>query len=1099
MWMMAQKGRLSLPITNETKQFQPNTVLFKIKPQYRNLFAKIKNSPLQSISSKEVSILSLEKVFPSAPAPDQALSKTGDSLVDLSLIYRIKYSGTLSVEKVIEKISALPFFEYAEPEFIDHSELFYLPNDSMAQPNVGQYYLYRHKFPEAWDITKGDTNVVIGILDTGTELTHPDLAGNIKINYADPINGLDDDNDGYIDNYHGWDVGDNDNDPNIGSNTHGIGVQGAASAVTDNTIGMAGPGFKCKILPVKIMNVGGALSGGYNGIIYAADHGAKVINLSWGGMGAFSQTSQNVINYAVLNKDVVVVGSAGNTEIEGDFYPASYTNVLSVSGLDTQYVAARNQVIEKRTSNGSNVGVTYSFNVDISAHVGGGSTLAGANYGPFGGTSFSSPVVAGAAALVRSHYPTMKAIQVMELLRVSGSCLDSFPETWQNSKYKMGRMLDVEKALLNIYSPSVRLKKVNASSKFGSSIFSGDTVTIRLDLQNLLSKANNLEVRMIALQGATLLDSLSSVGFIDSLQTLTNVADEFKIKINNSYNGDYLDLVFFFRDPSKNYYDFQGFKLPINPNYVDLDTNNIATTIFGTGRIGYENELSSPIGKGFVHKSGSSLLYSGGLMIGLSNTKVSDCVRGGSFLGNMDFKKENGMRYLYSTNKDIEAVATFNDSLASSIIGVHVEMKAYANKRPGQQDFVVVEYKVTNRNASTTFDSLFVGIFADWDINDYSKNRGDWDEETKTLYTYDLAGPGKSGGITLLSGQAPSCFSLDNSIASTGGNINPNDDFTTLEKYTTLANGILRPKAGYSGLGTDVSQVIGAKILNLGPGQSATVAYALVAGDEIDLMLEEADLARQYFKSIKTGATPVVSNENICPSDTLDITITPSNGTLFAYYDNDEFTTPIATGSSLTLSQVHSPDTVYVVNIDSLFASAVAMFRVIEDPLKANFQIFPADTLRLDFGQLVYANNLSASFTSVEWKDGQGNTFTSANPVFQYTLPGDYTITLTANSAGGCVDSVQKHIYVKAMTSQVVSPELEAVKLYPNPVLHDNALTLETSVPIQVTILNSLGVELVQNEFTGTTTISSALWPAGYYAAKLEYQGRVKWIPLLKQ
>ena len=133
----------------------------------------------------------------------------------------------------------------------------YQPNDPSAD-SVTQYHLKNIQAYLGWAISKGDTNTVIGIVDTGTDWDHPDLQDNIKHNYADTIDGVDNDNDGYIDNYRGWDLGENDNDPSSSVSSfgvhHGTGVSGIAAATTDNSKGVAGVGFKCKFLPVKIFN-----------------------------------------------------------------------------------------------------------------------------------------------------------------------------------------------------------------------------------------------------------------------------------------------------------------------------------------------------------------------------------------------------------------------------------------------------------------------------------------------------------------------------------------------------------------------------------------------------------------------------------------------------------------------------------------------------------------------------------------------------------------------------------------------------------------------------------------------------------------------------
>ncbi|GAI36367.1 unnamed protein product, partial [marine sediment metagenome] len=125
-------------------------------------------------------------------------------------------------------------------------ELLYTPDDPL---NIYQYYLDTIKAYDAWEICKGDSNIVIGITDTGVDIDHEDLQGNIYYNYNDPINGIDDDNDGFIDNFRGWDLGENDNNPQWEINDHGVVVTGIAGARTDNGIGISGVGFKSRFLP----------------------------------------------------------------------------------------------------------------------------------------------------------------------------------------------------------------------------------------------------------------------------------------------------------------------------------------------------------------------------------------------------------------------------------------------------------------------------------------------------------------------------------------------------------------------------------------------------------------------------------------------------------------------------------------------------------------------------------------------------------------------------------------------------------------------------------------------------------------------------------
>ncbi|MEJ7663893.1 MAG: S8 family serine peptidase [Hymenobacter sp.] len=173
--------------------------------------------------------------------------------------------------------------------------------------------------------------------DTGIRFTHEDLRRQVKYNYADPINGIDDDGDGYIDNLYGWDFSNNNNDPRANDDNvvHGTETSGVAAGQADNGLGIAGVGFNSKFLPLQIFpgTTTGAFAG-YEAVVYAADHGCRVINMSWGGVGGYSRFEQDVCTYAAVNRDAVLVAAAGNTPAELLFYPASYDHVLSVSATD---------------------------------------------------------------------------------------------------------------------------------------------------------------------------------------------------------------------------------------------------------------------------------------------------------------------------------------------------------------------------------------------------------------------------------------------------------------------------------------------------------------------------------------------------------------------------------------------------------------------------------------------------------------------------------------------------------------------------------------------------------------------------------------------
>lgn len=248
---------------------------------------------------------------------------------------------------------------YAEPDFVAQVV------DSPDDPGFGnQWGMVKVEAAQAWEITTGSSNINIAILDTGVDLDHPDLADKLisNINFS---------NSGTTDDVYG----------------HGTHVAGIAAAITDNGVGVAGLGYNSTIMNVKVLSdIGAGLySWIASGIIWAADNGAEIINMSLGGPSE-SSTLEEAINYA-WNKGVVVVAAAGNNGDTTPMYPAYYTNCIAVAATDAN---------DARASFSN-----YGDWVDVAAPGASiYSTLKNGNYGYLSGTSMASPHVAGLAALV---------------------------------------------------------------------------------------------------------------------------------------------------------------------------------------------------------------------------------------------------------------------------------------------------------------------------------------------------------------------------------------------------------------------------------------------------------------------------------------------------------------------------------------------------------------------------------------------------------------------------------------------------------------------------------------------------------------------------
>ncbi|OGP93795.1 MAG: hypothetical protein A2157_12395 [Deltaproteobacteria bacterium RBG_16_47_11] len=355
----------------------------------------------------------------------------------------VKLKESLTVEEAIALYLTNPEVEYAEPNFL--FSILILPNDPYfnnlwgldnsgqtgGTPGVDIDIL------RAWDITTGNSNVVVAIVDTGTDDTHPDLSDNIWTNLAElnGVPGVDDDGNGYVDDIRGLDTYGNDTDP-MDDHGHGTHVAGTVGAIGNNGMGVTGVNWHIKLIPCKFLNQDGY---GYtDGALECLEYvralkegGVNIVatNNSWGG-DSYSQALYDAID-AQRRSGILFIAAAGNDNSDNDawdFYPASYNlpNILSVAAVDANDSKAWFSNYGRKTVHVGAPGV------DIVSLRANGTDMYGdgqhfipqgnpdAEYYVASGTSMAAPHVTGLVGLIKSQNPERTWIDVKNLI-LSGS------------------------------------------------------------------------------------------------------------------------------------------------------------------------------------------------------------------------------------------------------------------------------------------------------------------------------------------------------------------------------------------------------------------------------------------------------------------------------------------------------------------------------------------------------------------------------------------------------------------------------------------------------------------------------------------------------
>ncbi len=756
---------------------------------------------------------------------------------ELAKVFEIKYNTMDDPRDVANRLlnANRDALDWAEPSFVYEPD--FIPNDPQI---AGQYHIQRINSYQAWDIIKGDTNVVIGIVDSGTDYDHPDLQANIRIKWNEPINGIDDDANGYIDDWKGWDFWGNDNSVQIqpSGNTHGSHVSGCASQVTNNGVHGAGIGYKTKIMVTKHTDDTNPESLLYytdNGLIYCYQNGAKVINCSYGS-SSYSSYTQMVVNNAWAN-GVVICASAGNGDANGigqnwARYPASYDNVVSVA-------ATGSTDVKTTFSN-------FHSTVDVCAPGSGIlSTYYDNTYASLDGTSMSSPITAGTVALIWAKYPTWTPQQVVDRLKLGVDSIYNVNPTYVGL-LGTGRV-NAFKCLSDV--PIVRVTSFQHNdSLYGNNdkVYDvNEVIPIALALKNTHFAGTNASIRLTTTSPyVQIVQDSVYIGSIPAYGTFsTTFANTFKVKALANCPFD-ASVTFKVSNSATCYSDDAGntFSITFRAGYAVHSVNNMKLCLTKDGNVG---KKAQAYGTGLMLGTGTTNnIYEGGLMIGLNNTKVSDCVRRGTAPANVSDTDFVGMTAYTlmtpGTSSAQDGYGKFNDDGAgTNKIGVEVQSYSYAFTTAADMDYILLKYKIKNTNG-TAISNAYAGIYM-WfapDGNFGSDNVSRLSSANKLAYTHNNGVSNIYLGLGLMTNQNMN-FKIVTATEVMNG-------FTTQEKWDAMSNGIVNDSIGPG----SNCLVLSVGPLNIPAGATETVGFAVLKGTDVADLIAKNNLAKTKYGSV---------------------------------------------------------------------------------------------------------------------------------------------------------------------------------------------------------------------------------------------------------
>lgn len=735
--------------------------------------------------------------------------------------------------------------------------------------------------PSVWAMGFTGAGVVVGHFDTGVNYTHIDLADHMWVNSDEtPSNGLDDDGNGYIDDYYGYDFAYNDGDPR---DAGGHGTHTAGTVASDGTAGdSCGVAPDAQIMGLKVLDDGGngSESDVWEAIQYAIDNGARVMTFSIGWMHRWSPDRPSWRNAfdAALAAGLVAAVAAGNERSSGDPAP---DNVRTPGDVPPPWLhpdqtltgGLSDVVTVGATNSGDNIANFSSFGpvswegispwldyphnpemglIDPDVCAPGVNVTSCAYYNNTGyisgysGTSMACPHVAGLMALMISKNPSLTPAEVDSIVEVTAVELGA---AGKDNNYGAGRIncLDAVNLVPTSDRPYIFKQSHVIDDWMGNNdgkMDPGETVDFIVTLRNSGLDATNVQAVLRESDPyVSITDSTATYGTISSGGTADNSSDPYIIVVDPGACDGYQVPFTLYITADGPYDNTINFSLTVGeapPDYETHDVGNVRLTVTGFGSLGFAG-IDGP-GEGFEYPKYIDQLYYGAMAAGNSQSYVVDRHFNPSG-ADEDWETVlcQGLEFGQTVYSDQDGWVRYDDAGHAAPQDLEITQDSWAWASAPHNDYVIIRYTMKNAGGSA-LNGMHLGQFADFDMGaDYQVNYVGTDAARRLAYMYENAS-GPYVGIKLLDPTtAANLSAIDHDLY-----VYPGTEMSEQTKINFLDGTLSFPQSNRA---YDWSIVVSAGPFDLAPGDSEFVAVAILGGDNLTDLQDNADDAQNLYDS----------------------------------------------------------------------------------------------------------------------------------------------------------------------------------------------------------------------------------------------------------